>query len=149
MEEKDSALREQGMYRRYAKIFSRYLAEFESNPVEFEPLKRAAFLAWYELTEPPCFSGVSDLPENARPSVVKLLERNASNLDREFCWMLAYYFDIARFAFPDLDSHPRIRSVLESTDAGAWLTDPTAKERMPGRGLMGEYWLSVFGSGTA
>jgi hypothetical protein len=148
IEEKDSLLREQGVYRRYAEIFSRYLAQFEANPGEFEPPKRAAFLAWYELTEPPCFSGVSDLPADARLSVVKLLERHVSNLDSEFCWMLAYYFDIAPFAFPDFESHPGIRGVLESTDPEAWLTDPSAKDRMSGRGLMGEYWLSVFGSGA-
>lgn len=66
IEEKDSQLRERGVYRRYAGVFSRYLAAFESHPGDLEPLKRAAFLAWYELTEPACFSGVADLPEDAR-----------------------------------------------------------------------------------
>jgi hypothetical protein len=148
IEEKDSQLRERGVYRRYADVFSRYIAAFESNPGDLEPLKRAAFLAWYELTEPPCFSGVGELPADARHSVMKLLERHTSNLDSEFRWMLAYYFEIAPFAFPDLGSHAGVRGVLESTDAEAWLADATAKDRMSGRGLMGEYWLSVFGSGA-
>jgi hypothetical protein len=148
MEEKDSHLREQGVYRRYSDVFSRYLAAFDANPNDLEPLKRAAFLAWYELTEPPCFSGVGDLPAEARGSVVELLDRNTSHLDREFCWMLAYYFNIEPPAFPELDSHPDLRRILESTDAEACFEDPDAKGRMPGRGLMGEYWLSVFGSGA-
>lgn len=146
--EKDTLLRERGVYRRYAEVFSRYLAEFEANPGDLEPLKRATFLAWYELVEPPCFSGVSDLPEGSRLSVVRLLERHVSNLDSEFVWMLAYYFNMAPFAFPDLGSHLGVRLVLEYVDPEAWVTEPSAQSRMSGRGLMGEYWLSVFRSGA-
>lgn len=148
IEEKDAQLRERGVYQRYADVFSRYLAEFESNSGDLEPLKRAAFLAWYELTEPSCFSGVADLPKDARSSVMRYLEDHVSNLDREFRWMLAYYFEIAPFAFPNLDSHAGLRSLLETTDSEAWLADADAKHLIRRRGLMGEYWLSVFESGA-
>ena len=149
IEQKDAKLRELGVYRRYAEVFSRYIAAFETSPSDLEPLKRATFLAWYELTEPPCFSGVGDLPGDARSRVVQDLDQVASDLDSEFQWMLAYYLEIEPAAFPGLESHQRLRRVLDSADPEGWLRDSSAPDRMKGRGLMGEYWCSVFASGAA
>src|SRR5262249_39572212 len=74
MEEKTARLRAEGVFRRYSDLFSSYLALAEPPVSDTEALKRAAFLAWYGLSEPPCFSGVADLPEDARHRVVDLLE---------------------------------------------------------------------------
>jgi hypothetical protein len=147
-DQRGSQLRDRGVYRRYAEVFSRYLAAFEASPSELEPLKRAAFLAWYAIAEPACFSGL-EVPAEATQLVGMLLERHASRLDSEFRWMLALYRFCDPWVFPNLNAHAGLRSVLQSTPPDAWRADSAAKDQMAGRGLMGEYWLSLLVAGGA
>ena len=148
IEEKTARLESEGVFARYSAVFSAYLSLAEPPRSDVEALKRAAFIAWYELTEPPRFSGVSGLPNDARQRVAELVEPIVSELDDEFRWMLAYYFDIANYAFPNLPSFPQLKTLLESEDSDAWETRRPQAESMAGRGLMGEYWVSVFVSGA-
>jgi hypothetical protein len=149
IEEKTARLRVEGVFRRYSDVFSAYLGLAESPDTNIEALKRATFLAWYELNEPPFCSGVSDLPEDARSRVVALIEPRVAQLDSEFRWMLAYYFHLTDFAFPDLPAHPNLESLLRTESSEGWLSHRSSLDSMRHRGLMGEYWLSIFGSPAA
>ena len=149
MEEKAAHLEAVGIFRRYTEIFAAYLSLAEPPPSELEALKRAAFLAWYEVTEPACFSGISGLPVDARARIIALIEPLVPHLDAEFRWMLAYYFRIADYTFPDLGQHSLLRALLDEEDPDAWLAQRASPDSMVGRGLMGEYWISVFRSSAA
>ena len=146
MEEKFDQLRLQGVFAEYSRVFQRYLALARPPRSDLEALKRAAFLAWYEQAEPWCFTGVGELPPDACRSVVELLEPLAGELDEELVWMLRWYYFIAEWAYPALDAHPRLGGILVSGDPQTWRRHRAAAERMRGRGLMGEYWRSVFDS---
>ena len=141
---RDSELRMLGIYARYSEIFSQYIRLFDEDPSNSEPLKRAAFLAWYEMTEPPCFSGVGDLPADAREVVGLRLEPFCDSLDSEFRWMLSYYNEIDSCLLDCLNSDAEVASIVVASDPEGWATEANVQSRMDGRGLMGEYWLSVF-----
>ena len=104
MEQKAEYLKSAGIYRKYAQIFAQYLLLAAAPKPGIEALKRAVFLAWYEVAEPACFTGIADLPSDSRLAVVGLVEPVVTDLDDEFRWMLAWYYLIADFAFPALDT---------------------------------------------
>lgn len=149
IEERIARFREESVFHRYSELFLSYLALAEPPSSNVEALKRAVFLAWYELSEPTFLSGVGDVPEDARRRLVALLDSLGVRLDDEFRWMLAWYFHLSDFAFPDLDSHPDLKVILRSEDPMGWIRHRHTSDRMRGRGLMGEYWISVFGSSAA
>lgn len=143
MDEKTARLEALGVFERYSRIFSSYLALAEPPRSDLEALKRATFLAWYELVEPPCFTGVAELPGDAGRRIVELLEARVAELDEELRWMLAWYYFIADYAFPALGADSELAALLESEDREGWLARRSEAERMRGRGLMGCYWLAV------
>lgn len=149
MEEKTERLRSAGVFRRYAELFRAYLALAEPPRSDVEALKRATFLAWYEVVEPPCFTGVAELPADSQRRLVELLESLAAELDDELRQMLAWYCHIADWAFPGLESHPGLAALVESGDRDGWRAMAGDGERMAGRGLMGSYWRSIFDAHAA
>ncbi len=149
IEEKTNHLRSQGIFLRYAEVFSSYLCLAETPSPNLEALKRAVFLGWYEVAEPSFCSGVADLPDNARARVVALLESLVPQLDDECRWMLPYYFYMDDFAFPNLDANPNLNAFLSSGDPDGWRSHQHNTTAMRHRGLMGDYWLSIFGSHAA
>ncbi len=144
IEEKLARLRSLGVFASYARVFAGYLALAEPPRSDVEALKRATFLTWYEAVEPGCFTGVGELPPDSHRRIVELLEPLAPRLDEEFRWMLAWYYRIADYAFPELGSRPRLRALVSGADPRAWQLHRATAGRMAGRGLMGEYWLTLF-----
>jgi hypothetical protein len=74
MDAKEAALASAGVFAAYADLLAAYVSLFGSKDAGAEALARAAFLLWYEVAEPACFSGVRDLP---RP----LVEATLAQLD--------------------------------------------------------------------
>lgn len=145
MTAKERALRDAGVFARYARVFERYLDLAARPECDIEALKRATFLAWYEVAEPACFSGVADLPDDARQRVVDLIEAHATRLDSEFRWMLASYHAFADHALPTSGA-PQLAAIIASERPDAWKAHLSGLDRMNERGLMGDYWRSVFTS---
>jgi hypothetical protein len=149
IEEKAAQLRSGDIGHRYAEIFLAYVSLATPPSSAVEALKRAMFLAWYAFSEPPVFTGLGELPEGASQRVLALIEPLVPGLDSEFRWMLAWYYMIADFAFPTLNSCPMLDALLRSEDPSSWRSHRSASDRMRGRGAMGKYWISVFASNAA
>ena len=146
MEQKFESLKTAGVFRQYAEIFTSLISLASDSQPNLEALKRATFLAWYEVVEPPCFSGCAELPGDCRLIVVGLIEPLVSELDIEFRWMLAHYYLIADYAFPELAKHPSLREFLITAESDGWKKPGACAESMIDRGLMGDYWKSILNS---
>ena len=147
MDEKFAELRSAGVFRQYCEVFEALVHLASESETKLEALKRATFLAWYELAEPACFSGVADLPSDSLSTVTDLIEPLVPSLDAEFRWMLTHYFSIADYAFPDLGSRPNLCTLLATEESDVWRTKSIEADKMHGRGLMGDYWRSILEAG--
>ena len=136
---KDKQLRDSGVYDEYSKIHKQYS---ETSDHDLESLKRALFIQWYSITEPSCFSGISNLDEGAKLKVMKSLDAliASDKLDAELIWMLNYYMNW-HFAFEKLSDFKAIHNFFLNKKEG--LTKTFLNERMDKRGQMGMYWNSI------
>ncbi len=157
MEEKHEQFRQSGLFREYEKIYEAYVELIDSEGEGLEALKRALFLHWYQMAEPSCFSGLSELPENASRRVFESLERQIESeaIDFELRWMLPYYHMIAEWAFSSYSDLPNLKALLARDDSELWQKADLNAEDFVSRGQMGNYWRSIieakaarFGSGA-
>ncbi len=149
IDEKTAQLAALGVFARYQRVFDRYVAMFGDASTRLEALKRAQFLAWCDLSEPHCFSGVrlkQDGEHLARvgTAVDALIADDAC--DDELGWMLPYYYHMTDYAFPGLNSQPRLAELLRQAEPERYRAVPIAPDQFRGRGGMGAYWMFVFSS---
>jgi len=138
IEEKNDQLRELGVYEGFAHIYREYAASDD-----LEATKRAIFYLWFQMSEPPVFSGLADLPKEISDKVFEKLEglAKAGNVDTELQWMLPYYYSITDWIFDEVyESSPELKRLLTS-NLDSWETE-RRRDKFIGRGLMGNYWSS-------
>ena len=138
----EQRLSDDGVFVEYASIHREYVELALAGNVE--ALKRALFLQWYEVSEPSCFTGISDLDTQARLDVFAHLEREcvAKSLDPELEWMLPFYYSIAEYYMPLDGSFPTLTAFCEEHFPYGELQLPTGNV-FQGRGQMGHYWESI------
>lgn len=142
VEARTSALAAHGVFRSYTKIHSHYVELAETG--DFEALKRAIFLQWFEVVEPPFLTGIQGLDKNAVVRAIALIEQlcAATAIDDELAWMLPYYYLIADWAFPSAEKCPHFIAYCKANEPKGLVRLP-ARTRLEGRGQMGDYWRSM------
>ena len=140
-EERDAFLTSHGIYEEWRFLFEQYTELAKAG--DMEALKRAIFLAWYEVAEPGTLSGLKDFP---RKEVVSLMEYLNQQLvlglrDNELKWMLPYYYMIAEWYIPENSNVSAL--VTYSSENGSLFKSSLQKNSFGDRGLLGEYWCSI------
>ena len=140
MEEKQAQLERLGAFDDYARVHVAYADLAAGGDVE--ALKRALFLQWYAVSEPSCFTGLSELEPEAERRVLERLDGLASDdgFDSELEWMLPYYHAITDFHF---DSHKGLASLnrwLREHASTAFPERHVRNASLSGRGQMSDYW---------
>jgi hypothetical protein len=143
IEAKVVRLREMGTFAESASIHKGYLDLGAPPRSSLEALKRAVFLAWYEVSEPGCVTGVGDLDDAQVRRTHELLHAAyaAGQLDAEFRAMLGWYWSIADYHFRA--SSPGLSDYLSSLDPQAYQSLGFSRSGLEGRGQMGVYWVSI------
>lgn len=124
----------------FLEVFETYLQMAVEPSSNIEALKRATFLAWYHVSEPPYLTGLGGLPFEGCTLAIDLIEPRIELLDDEFRWMLSYYFQW-EYAFPELSSYPHL-SALAGRHSDELLSQ-VVPEEMVNRGLLGRYFTLV------
>lgn len=140
MEVKTAALA--GVSQAYATVHRNYVELAENG--DLEALKRAVFLQWFAVVEPPFLTGLSDLDQGSVARAMAVVDRlcAAGALDDELAWMLPYYYLIAEWAFPPGEECPHFAAYCKTNEPKG-LVQPPASTQLAGRGQMGDYWQSV------
>lgn len=138
IEDRNNQLRDLGVYDGFASVYREYAASDD-----LEATKRAIFYLWFQMSEPPVFSGLADLPKEINDKVFEKLEGLATeeNVDTELQWMLPYYYSITDWLFDEIyKCSPELKRLL-TNNMELWETE-RRREMFLGRGLMGHYWSS-------
>jgi len=142
IEEKVVQLREGHVFDEYQQIHREYAALISEDADGLEALKRALFIQWFAIVEPPFCTGICDVDAQACCRVFQELERRASEdiLDGELHWMTSWYYQTADFYFRE--------SSQLCINRLANLAAPLAEARraspnMLQRGQMGIYWSAL------
>lgn len=130
-----------GVVDRYREVHRQYAALARLG--DMEALRRAAFLQWFSLVEPPFLTGVADLDSSATEAVIELLDRSchSGDVDSQLRWMLPYYAVIAAWWFDAARAPALATFCIENRPAG--LVSPPAGFESTDRGLLGTYWASL------
>lgn len=144
MEERHRLLQAAGIFNAYRDVHRAYVRIAESTG-DLEALKRAAFLQWYAVVEPGCFTGLWDLDRSAQRSVFAMLENliASESLDGELDWMLPYYYELSDFYLDAFDGYSRLKSFSASRQGHVAAPVAITPEAFRRRGQMGTYWLSI------
>ncbi len=149
----NQALQQQGIFAAYREIHQAYvaLANFKrERSTRNEALKRAIFLSWYCEVEPPVFTGLADLDEDAVTEAYillnKLIERGW--LNDELAWMLKHYaqWDWTILQYTENKIHTLSRWINNANKEAVGLVAQPASllaESMKRRGLMGLYFREL------
>lgn len=144
-EQKAEQLERLGVIGRYREIHRQYVRLAEVG--DLEALRRAVFLQWIALIEPPVFTGVGVLDSTSESQIMDLLERMclSGNIDVQLRWMLPHYAVVAEW-WLEAEKVPALAAFCRRSDAGNALAQPRdcAYE---GRGQLGEYWKSIHRGG--
>jgi hypothetical protein len=138
----NAACRQMGIYEASWHIFAKYVALARQG--DLGAIKRAPFLAWYELAEPGELSGIGGLDPDLKKDIFAIVNNLAANdqLDDELEWTLPWYCLITEYYVPYV---PRGFPALEEASR----TDPHQHKKrclessFDNRGQMGEYWKSI------
>jgi hypothetical protein len=143
IEQKAQQLRAAGVFQDYAAVHKGY-AELAERTGNLEALKRALFLQWYTVSEPPCFTGLSDMDPQAEAIIFRLLEQmlTVGRLDNELAWMLPYYGGVTGWYF-EAHAGPRLQEYLRSAGRPGWQETLKDRKALSNRGQMSYYWLSL------
>lgn len=147
IEAKYAELEARGVLSAYVDVHRRYVELAAAGDIE--ALKRAIFLQWFEVVEPPAFTGVANLDRIAVGRAMELIESHcaAEAIDDELAWMLPYYFLIADWAFPSAAQCPHFTAFCKG-HAPEGLVQPPEATQLRGRGQMGEYWREMQQAGS-
>jgi hypothetical protein len=145
MEDQERALAAAGVFAAYGEVLRGYVRLLGRPGAAPEALKRAAFLVWYEVAEPACFSGVRDLPEDAVHAALAGLDAAAAGgaIDAELAAMLGYYWTLADYAFARGGPWSALGPALAASDPDAWRANVPAPTEPWARGQMSAYWAGV------
>jgi hypothetical protein len=148
VEERDAQITRSGLYAEYPAIFDTYLelATSADDPAtRIEALKRAVFIAWYGLTEPPVQSGIAELPETKIRNTLLELDRviRAGEGDDELRWMLGWYHASFGYVFEHFGPVRALEGFIDGTAADEALAHRDERSRFLGRGQLGLYWAEV------
>lgn len=148
IEERDAQITRSGLYAEYPVIFTTYLdiaRDADDPAAALEALKRAVFLAWCGLSEPPVQSGIAELPETSIRNVLLELDRAIRNgtADEELRWMLAWYHASFGYVFEHFGPVRSLDSFIAGVAADAALSHRDDRRRFAGRGQLGIYWATV------
>ncbi len=127
IEEKTALVAAKGYFERYRLIHTSYAKLAKTG--DLEALKRALFIQWYSVSEPSCFSGISNLAEKSEKGIFQILTSGSLH-DPELTYMLQHYQAV----------NPGYMATLKKTLSGKprseFLVNTTK------RGQMGDYWHS-------
>lgn len=128
----------------YGEIADGYMTLLDNPGTSLEAVKRVVFLAWYNLVEPNAFSGIC-FDTSRMQETYPVLERDrlSAQPDAELSAMLSWYYVIADYAFPDLDTAPHLKKFLVAVATNrdkAWAPRVSVVNN---RGQMGQYWGSL------
>lgn len=142
MEATCAALEARGVLHAYAIVHRRYVELAEAG--DLEGLKRAIFLQWFEVLEPPFLTGVENLDRDAAARAIALVEAlcAADALDEELRWMLPYYFLLCDWAFPPAEQCASFTAYCREHAPRSLMPVPSSM-LLDGRGQMGEYWREM------
>lgn len=142
MEAKYAELEARGVLHSYIEVHRDYVELAAGGDIE--ALKRAIFLQWFEVVEPPFLTGIANLDRDAVVGAMELIENlcAAAAIDDELAWMLPYYFLIAEWAFPAPAQCPHFTAYCKE-HAPNGLVLPAVGTELRGRGQMGEYWREL------
>ncbi|HEX2781586.1 MAG TPA: hypothetical protein VHM30_18925 [Gemmatimonadaceae bacterium] len=148
IEERDAQITRSGLYAEYPVIFTTYLdiaRDADDAATALEALKRAVFLAWYGLSEPPVQSGIAELPETAIRNVLLELDRAIRNgtADDELRWMLAWYHAAFGYVFEHFGPVRALGPFIAGVAADEALAHRDERARFADRGQMGLYWAAA------
>jgi len=140
MEEKSAQLRDKGVFDAYKEIHCSYADKADK---DLESLKRGLFIQWYSMTEPSCFTGISELDSAAEKKIIEKLDNliKHDKVDSELSWMLKYY-STWDYVFERIKEYHGLRDWIKN-DLGTDLPDRINKDEMSRRGQMGKYWTSL------
>jgi len=146
MEEKTEQLQHLGVFEQYRAIHDAYAALISNPSDEAEAKKRALFIQWYAVSEPMCFTGISELNGDTQRFVLEQIQKDVdfNRLDHELTWMTPWYYAISNWYFDDLFYLPTLQQYLRQGQGRVHLPRAIAIESFDNRGQMGRYWLSVF-----
>lgn len=144
-EARDLALAREGIYADYSAVFGSYAALISEEADGMEALKRATFLAWYDVVEPSFLTGIGDLSESTVRAVLEALDARCRSrpTDAELRFMVPWYVSRSEFAllrFPGLDG---IAALARRASGDPLARVPRDAAAFEGRGLMGHYWLAA------
>ena len=150
MEEKALQLKLGGVFVAYEQVHKEYVGLAEQAG-DLEALKRAIFLQWYAVSEPCCFTGLSELGEDVQKRALELLDQSVrrSQLDDEFRWMLAHYYNVSDYYLDRLEGFEALKEISRTTPGDLWLHAASPRSSLDGRGQMGAYWRSITSSKSA
>ena len=138
IEERDSYLKERGLYDAWREIYRKYVKLAQDG--DLEALKRALFYAWYQLSEPSWLTGISQLPDSQTLIIVSILEEKLKQglQDQELEYMLPYYMSVCSYYLERFYPLPNIEreSNKNSDDA----RNQAGSSDWGNRGQMGKYW---------
>lgn len=139
-----SQLRSAGVNAAYAEVHAAYVLLAEQSGV-VEALKRAVFLQWYSISEPGCFTGLAEMDASAERRALELLDGLVARdeLDEEFQWMAAYYFQITDFYLPGHEGLEALKEFSRRNQGELWSRGAPSRASLSGRGQMSAYWLSI------
>jgi hypothetical protein len=117
----------------------------EDSAEALEALKRGLFLQWFECAEPSFLTGIAGLDEAAALAIIGQLEKALveTRADVELGQMVGYYFAVADWCLNRYPIGPATRALAAESPPVGFLTSDSQRATYPGRGLMGDYFLSL------
>ncbi len=153
MEERSAQIENAGLFSAYREIYEQY-AQLSIQQNNLEALKRALFLQWYAVSEPNCFTGLSDFSKNTQLQVLAIVDLFLAKQinDPELTRMIEWYYQISDYYFDYFFKHATNLSHLQTRLQYAKPQQNIAErgkafsETISGRGQMSKYWKSIIHS---
>jgi hypothetical protein len=141
-EQMETRLEQNGTFQEYGKIHQEYARLAKAD--NLEALKRACFIQWYVASEPNSLTGIRDLNHHAVNQVFNLIEQLClkDELDDEFKWMLAYYYQVAEFYIQEPKKFPALIAQSKANYIKkAWPFPENSF--LENRGQLSRYWQQI------
>lgn len=145
IEHRTEQLESAGIFEQYADVHGQYVARFDSESDRLEAFKRALFIQWFSVIEPPFCTGICDVSADTSLVVIRQLDAFIQTAlvsqESELLWMLAWYFNIADWAFTSANS--TTQDWLTANSSRPLPSPPPSQTAIEGRGQLSEYWISI------
>jgi hypothetical protein len=121
-------------------VFGQYVALARRG--DLEAVKRALFLAWYEMAEPDAwYNDIKGLDTELKREVYSIVDdlTRRGRLDDELRWMLPYYYSVADIYLP-----PGFDALEKASKVRAYpWKECCRKGSFRNRGWFGSYWRGI------